>query len=495
MAIHTKIFKSKAKYLFRLFLLLLFFAGSLKAQQIQSEKVATAFRHYLNFEFDSCQTALNFAANTPQSFYLNHLLIATQIFLSDDPALFKSRKNLESEYLEKIESGTFDAASKMFLKTEVKIQWAVLKMKYGDEFAAFWSLRQAYLMAQENLQRHPDFLPGHKSMGFLYVLFGIVPEKHNWLLSVFGIEGNVEQGRESLLKIRNQGGFYALESGIIMALLDTYLLNQPQKGLRQINKIGQENSALLIDYVHCLIWMKNGSSHNAAKIIARAAERYRQPFKLPQMYYLLAEVNLQKGDIDKAIENYDAFLLHQKGKGLVKDAYFKTGICYLIKGDSAMATSYLESARISGWTMNEADQYAADQLQSGHLSNKDLYRLRYATDGGFYELAKTIQENIKWRELYGEDLCEYYYRSGRLMQNTGDTQMAVLFYKKTIESQVAQNWYYAPNASLLLGFIYISEGKVTLARASLESVFAYKKNYPYQKSIRQKAKAALKSLE
>jgi TolA-binding protein len=493
-AIPIKIFHSKAKYIFRLFLLLTIFNSSAFAQQVPPSQISTAFRQYLNFEFDSCRATLQYQDKSTESLYLSHLLITTQIFLSDDQAYYKSRKYLESDYLTEIDNSTFDAVSKAFLKTELKIQWSVLKMKYGEEISAFWSMRQAFHLAQDTRQKFPDYVPIYKSLGFLYVLFGIVPEKYNWLLSIFGITGDVEQGRECLLRVWNKAGFYSLESGMIMALLDTYLLNQPHDGLRNINRISKETTALLIDYVHSLILMKNASSQLAERIIDQAAEKYPLPFKLPQMYYLSGEVSLQKGELDKAIENYGNFLLHQKGNGLIKDAYFKTGICYLIKGDKDMSTSYLESARISGWSLNEADLYAENQLLSGHISDKELYRLRYATDGGFYDLAKDIQKNINWRELHGEDLCEYYYRTGRLMQNSGDIRQAILYYEKTIESQGDAGWYYAPNASLMLGLIYISEQKTANAKASLELVFTYKKNYPYQKSIRQKAKAALKSI-
>lgn len=495
MAIPFKIFKPKAKYVFRLFLFLFFLNGAVRAQQAQQFSVKDAFRQYLNFEFDSCRTSLQHTGKSAEEFYLSHLLVATKIFLSDDPEQFKNYKYLESEYLTAIDNDSYDAASKAFLKTEIKIHWSVLKMKYGEELSAFWSMRQAYHMAQENLQKYPDFLPAYKSLGFLYILFGIVPEKYNWLLSIFGITGDVGQGRENLLKVWNQQGFYALESGVIMALLDSYLLNQPQDGLRKIDKISSDTPALVIDYVHCLILMKNASSSHVEKIIDTASKKYPQPFKLPQMYYLSGEVSLQKGDIDKAIDAYDKFLTYQKGKGLIKDAYFKIGICYLIKGDKDMSTSYLESARISGWSINEADQYAENQLQSGHISNKDLYSLRFATDGGFYDLAKEIQKYIKWNEFEGEDLCEYYYRTGRLMQNAGDLRQAIIFYEKTIENQGDQNWYYAPNASLLLGLLYISENRQADAKVYLQAVFSYKKNYPYQKSIRQKAKAALKGLD
>ena len=152
MAIPIKIFHSKAKYIFRLFLLLTIFNSSAFAQQVPPSQISTAFRQYLNFEFDSCRATLQYQDKSTESLYLSHLLITTQIFLSDDQAYYKSRKYLESDYLTEIDNSTFDAVSKAFLKTELKIQWSVLKMKYGEEISAFWSMRQAFHLAQDTRQ-------------------------------------------------------------------------------------------------------------------------------------------------------------------------------------------------------------------------------------------------------------------------------------------------------------------------------------------------------
>jgi tetratricopeptide (TPR) repeat protein len=119
--------------------------------------------------------------------------------------------------------------------------------------------------------------------------------------------------------------------------------------------------------------------------------------------------------------------------------------------------------------------------------------LRFATDGGFYDEAKRIQSGIDVGQLTGQDLCEYYYRTGRLMQKIDDSLVAMVNYEKTIEIQGENDWYYAPNAALQLGYIHLQQNDPAKAKYYLELVFEYH-NHPYEKSIRQKAKTALKSI-
>jgi len=486
---HIKTLQKKATLCVRLFFVSFLFVQSVFAQ---SDK-ETAFHYYLDFKLDSCEFQINQIKDQAYSIYLESLIESTKIFLSDDIEIYKSRKDRESDLLTKVVQSEHNDATIHFLQSEIKIQWAILGMKYGDEFSAFWNLRQAYSQTQKNIENYPEYLPSQKTIGLLQVLFGIVPDKYNWILNIFGIEGDAAKGFDSLKKISESQTEYALESRIMAALLQTYLLSEPEAGLEIITKIHTNQKYLLIDYAYCLIAMKNAKSELALEVV-EVAEQYQQPFKLPQLYYVLGEIFLQKGELDKAISNYQLFIKHQSGLSLIKDAYYKIGICYLIEGKTKLSSKNFELASENGWAKNEADNYAQIQIEKRDFSHNNLYRLRYATDGGYYENALKIQSQISQVNLQGRILCEYYYRSARLIQKTGKLEVAIEYYQKTIEAQKDNPWYYAPNAALQLGTIYISLNDNENSGKYLESVFNFK-NHPYQKSIRQKAKTLLKTLD
>jgi TolA-binding protein len=493
-AILKKILYTKAAQCVRLFLFstLLSINGYAKAAAFPNEQVA--FRYFLNLEFDSCLLQIKKSPDQPYHLYLQSLVGVTRIFMADDENLYKAQKEKESEWLANIEKSALEEKQKIFLISELKIQWAILKMKYGDEFSAFWDLRQAFHFTQSNLEKYPDFIPSYKSLGFLNVLFGVVPTKYNWILSIFGVNGNVKIGMQLLSQVSMQKNPYAVESSLVIALLNTYLLNQHEKGLNSISKLQQSEYGILVDYAYGLIAIKNSNSELALNMLKDGMDKYEQPFKLPQLYYLLGEIYLQKGDFTEAIKYYNQFIDNHSGLSLIKDAYYKIGICYLILNQLSTANNNFDLALKSGWTKNEADSYAQEQVELGNYSDKDLYRLRYATDGGFYENAFKVQSAIDPDKLEKRDLCEYYYRTARLMQKTYKLNLAIEYYKKTLDHQNERSWYFAPNAALQLGLIYKNQNNDAKAKAYLEMVFNYK-NHPYQKSIRQKAKINLNTLD
>ena len=496
MVIFFKISISKANHRIRLFLLapILFFFHLTNAQSDSNINLQTAFSQFLNFQLDSCSESLTVIPPSPLTFYLEILVTSANIFIKDDFDQYKANKSLESELLEKLNELNFSDSYTNFLKSEIKLQWAILKLKNGEEFSSFWSLRHAYNIAKENVIKNPEFLPSYKTLGLLHVLYGVFPDKYNWILSILGIEGNVHAGLSELDKVYKSDQLLSLECGITVALLQAYLLNDPVEGADQMRIIHAKKKQLLIDYAFALILMKNAQSERALNIIDDSEYIYTQPFILPQLYYLKGEVLLQKGHLDEAIKNYQIFISRHEGQNLVKDTYYKIGVCYLIKDMPDSTKKYFERSWQKGWAKNEADKNAKNALESDHNSTKELYQLRYASDGGFYEKALKIHEQIDTINLNEHDKCEYYYRTARLYHKTGNIENAVSNYHKTIKFQKNTNWYYAPNSALQLGLICLSENNNETAIEYLQLVNNYS-GYPYQNSIRQKVKTTLKELE
>ena len=193
-----KISFGRANIIIRLFLFVLIQAGATYTYSQQAGAAGVlndAYRQYLNFQLDSCLRTLSHSSNDPLARYLEILAKNTEIFMSDDREIYKESKFMESEQLDNL---SFAEEYNNFLKAEIKLQWAVLKLKYDDEFAAFWNLRQSYNLAKSNIQANPAFLPSYKTLGLLHVLYGIFPDKYDWILALLGIEGDVDQGLNEL---------------------------------------------------------------------------------------------------------------------------------------------------------------------------------------------------------------------------------------------------------------------------------------------------------
>ena len=491
-----KILLLRANPWIRLFLCLYFFIVTdvSTAQSSPPAEVIKAYQYYFNFELDSSRLSLNKTIENPWSFYIDALLVSTEVFISDDPELYKSNKFHESKLLGHLDKLKFTDEYTNFLRSEIKLQWAILKLKNGDEFSAFWTLKQAYSIAKENTKKHPNFMPSYKTLGLLHVLYGVFPDKYDWILSIFGIDGNVDLGLSELKKVMESDNFYSLEASLYTALLQSYLLNQTEEAVSIMESNYEKNKYLLFNYAYALILMKSAQGTKAKKILDDIAKRRPKPLKIPQVYYLYGEIFLQKNQPDLAILNYKNFTINHKGKDLIKDANFKTGICYLMKDELDKSQAFFAKARVTGRAKNEADKYAASALEKKMDFNKSLLQMRYATDGGYYENALKILEEIDTVAFNSHEISAYHYRSARLFHKIDELEKAEMFYQNAIKSQKDKNWYFAPNAALQLAIIYHLKNNDEAAKKYLRLVNDYH-GYPYQSSIRQKSKSLSRSLD
>ena len=493
MAKNCKISNLKANLCIRLFLLVSFQVIFRPLQAQDATQLSSAYRHFLNFELDSCTTALEQNKITPLGFYLKSLLASATVFVNDDADQYAAKKSLESDLLDELSEQSFSTAYSNFLRSEIKLQWAILKFKNGDEFSAFWSLKQAYAIAESNVKKYPQFIPSYKTLGLLHVLYGSFPDKYDWILSLFGLEDDVEKGLGELELAAKGDRYLSIEINVMRGLIYTYLLNDPAMGSSIIRSVYEQGSYLLVDYAYALVLMKNSESDIALDIIEKVDATYPQPFKISQIYYAYGEILLQKGLHYDAIDKYRQFLSIKTRGNLVKDAYYKIGIGYLMENNTDSASYNFEASVLNGLAKNEADKNARIAVESGIIPNKNLLQLRYATDGGFYEAAFDIYSQMKPELLNTQDKCEYLYRSARLFHKTGEVEKALQYYQKTIDHQQEENWYFAPNASLQSALIFIDQNKLEMAKKYLNQVNNYK-GYPYQNSIRQKARAASRQI-
>ncbi len=77
------------------------------------------------------------------------------------------------------------SVDELFLQAEIGLHWAFVYLKFGHEFDGALNLRQAYQATQEIKKRYPKFTAIQKTEGLLNVIIGSVPEKYNWVLSLW----------------------------------------------------------------------------------------------------------------------------------------------------------------------------------------------------------------------------------------------------------------------------------------------------------------------
>jgi hypothetical protein len=124
------------------------------------------------------------AKENPQNafrIYVENYIDVIELLNSENEKSYERILQKEDARLELIENLDQKSPYNRFLRAEIKLHWALLKIRFGHEVKAGWNVIQAYRLLEENQRLFPSFLPNQKSLGSLHVLFGSVPENQKWI--------------------------------------------------------------------------------------------------------------------------------------------------------------------------------------------------------------------------------------------------------------------------------------------------------------------------
>lgn len=454
----------------------------------------TVYSEILNLQFRKLEiNEAELPSNIPNlSLYLENLSEISRLIFTENEQLFDSLKKNENTRLKQLKDQETPSPWTDFFRAEIKIQWAFTKLKFGEQWSAVWSLRSAYRIIQDNIEAYPAFRLNYKSLGLLHVIFGAVPDNRQWVLGLLGLEGDTEKGLEELRTLLNDDTLFEKEVRLITALIQSYLLEDHEAAL---NTLGSGATSLTHseNYVSALIHMKSHQSARAGTLLESSISQLSNSSAQPLFLYLLAETQLQAGKYDQALVNYELFLTQFKGVNHRKDATFKLGLCWLFQGDPEQAEKFFTQASSLKLTEAETDKNAHKLLKEG-LPDPKLLQLRYAIDGGFYELADSLLKSIQLTDLKPYEQFELIYRKARLSHLRKDHVQAMRLYREVItkEEEIPET-YFVPNSFLQLGYLQLELGNEEMARMYFEKVLTFRR-HPYKNSLESKAKIALKGL-
>lgn len=469
---------------------LFFIQLNVTAQDSLTVSQKKAYDLVLNLQWAEARTLAK--DNSPYSIYITSLCNTFELLLNEDKELLDRYEVVFEKQLLALQNQKVSAET-LFAQAELQLHWAFVRLKFEHEFDGALKLRRGYHLATQGRKEYPDFLPLLKSHGLLQILLGAVPEKHNWVLRMMNMEGSTETGISELQALSSSTCFINVEASIFLALIHGYVMQDPLAARNYLQSISEDHlSTNLVRFLSATLALKNNDAERSLQLLNGLTRD-----DLPLAYYLTGEALLYKGDYGASIQSFQWYIQHFKGKSLLKDAHFKIGVCYQLLLDKTKATHYFSLARNIGTESTEADKYADRVLNSAEGLNTKLTRIRFLSDGGYYEQARKAVLDISPPDIPTlKEQIEFYYRQARLAHLSNNTNAARLFYEQVIDMSgdpEKSNWYFAPNSALQLGYIKMMSGDETAARIFFNKAISYKK-HEYKNSIDTKAKAALNQL-
>ena len=432
-------------------------------------------------------------------FHLENYQEFLRLYITENAADYEAqRKNLDRR-LAKIQEGSTKSPYYLFAQADMRLQWAMLRIRFGDYWSAFNEASKAHKMLKRNQELFPGFMPNYKDLGLLHAIVGVIPDNFKWGVRLLGgLNGSIAQGRgeiEKVLRFSQQSDFiFEQEAVLFYVFLLLHLENDPEAAwmaLENSNFEPQKN--LLHCFVKANVAMRSGKNEEAIRLLtARPKNAGLLPF--PYLDFMLGVGKLRRLDSD-ATPYFQTFLNQFKGQNYIKEAYQKLAWASLIRGDAEGYRRNLEWCKQKGKTTIGPDKNAEDEANQGVLPDLFLLKARLLFDGGYLQKANELLLGKSESDFKTPILrLEYNYRLGRIQHGLKQYDSAIKYYQTTLDRGALDPHYFACNAALQLGLIYEELHQKEAAKKYFQRCLQLKPE-DYRNSLHQAAKAGLERIK
>ncbi|MGB4774236.1 MAG: tetratricopeptide repeat protein [Daejeonella sp.] len=458
-----------------------------------------AYNHIMGLRLNAARTLITAEKNSnPKNsipYLLDNYVDYFTLFTTETKVDFELFKKNKTVRLNRLEDEDKKSPYYLFAQAEIHLQSALTKARFDEYFSSAIETNKAYDLLEENAKKFPDFLPNQKSIGIINALFGSVPESLKSTLAIVGIRGDTQKGVKMLenaiekLPSSSYSHFYA-ESVFYLTSIKIDILND-KKSYESILKYTQniDNTSLLKTYIRAYAGMKFAHNDDAiSTLVNRPFGAEYQSY--PYLDYLLGIAKIHNLDVTGSV-NLQQYIKNYKGINYIKDAYLNLAWTELLKGNNAGYTSFTGQVKTKGYTYHDKDKQAINEVNYA-APEIDLLKARLLFDGGYYDKALNQLESKKLDKFkLVRDKIEYCYRMGRIYDESGQGDAAIIFYQLAINQGINERYYFASNAALRIGLIYELKKDFAMAKYFYNNALKMK-NHDYESSIENKAKTGLK---
>lgn len=391
-------------------------------------------------------------------YHIENYIDFLTVYINEDEAEYKRLRNNRDLRLARVEAGDASSPYYLFIQADIRLQWALARLKFGEYLGAFTDVNRAYKLLQRNQQRFPDFMPNYKDLSILHAMVGTIPDNYKWGVKLLSsLDGTIPQGRRELEQVlryaRHHDFIFREETYALYAFLLLHLENQEEEAWQTIQRAGLDpRSNLLHCFVQANIAMRSGHNDEAIRILQqRPAGAAYQPFPYLDFMLGLAKLRRLDNDADVYLHRYVARF---DGQNFIKEAYQKLAWHALIRGDLDGYRSNMQACRLQGKEVTGSDASAQKEALDGTPPQTVLLKARLLFDGGYFRQAYQLLAPLSVTDFSGaHDRLEFLYRMGRILHGLQQYPQALHYYQLTIEAGRNDPAFFACNAALQSGLI------------------------------------------
>ncbi len=484
------------------FFFIFLLSGNLSAQKYFSitPGIKYAYKTITYLQLDKAQRILDsLKIEEPGNMLIYHIenyIDFYRIFINEDVKEFESLKDNKVYRIDKIESGDKDSPYYRFSKAEIILQWAIARLKFGENAKAAFEVRSAFKALKKNQKKFPKFVANYKSLSVIHALTGTLTGLNKAIFTtITGIDGTIKQGATEINKLieytKNNDFLFKDESYTIASFIAFHLENNKEKAWKLINEPNLDiNNSPLACFVLANMAQKTGKNEFAIRILEN---RPNNPGQLPFYYldYMLGKSLLYKSNrlayyyLRRFVDNFN-------GINYIKDAYLKLAWYELIVNNDERAYWQNIAKCISeGESIVDEDKTAKKVAFKSIKPNPILLKARLLYDGSYFEDSYSVLiKNKKLCLNSYTDKLEFNYRMGRILQALKKYNEAIKYFDNAVKIGEGTNSHFVCNSLLQTGVIYEKLLKLDEAKKNYKKCLNIDSD-EYKNSIHQKAKAGL----
>jgi hypothetical protein len=412
------------------------------------------------------------------------------IFIQEENTGYKLRSKNKDKRLKAIKDSDPSSPYYLMAQAEIILQWAVLKLKFGERIGAANDVLEAYGLLVENKKKFPHFIENDKSLSIIHAMAESLP---SWVRKVVGIKGSIADANKEISALVNQAKvsksvFYE-EAVAIQSYILFYANNQKEAAyqLLETHALNHKTNPL-IAFLKSTMAQKTGRNEKAIRILS---ERQTSTAYLPFHYldFIYGKAKLYRLDKDANIY-IERFIHNFKGRHYIREAYQKLAWYQLtIANNPKKYAATIVNCKQYGHDLIDEDIQATKESESQKAPDAALLRARLLYDGGYYDKAYKSMSSIAHLYTKANHDGEYYYRYARIEEAMGKTNKAIEHYTTTLTKSDPKQ-YYACNSALQLGLIYEAQGQKSKAQVYFNKCIELNPA-GYGSSLHGKAKAGL----
>ena len=473
-----------------------------------NQNCRNAYEKMMIFDFTSVQRILEIEKkqnpNNRVADYIENYTYFWKAALNEDEEKMDLYADKADDLIDAIEDDNQVSPYKNYFLSDIYLRGAYLKAMQTSYMSAAYKFNKAYNLVQKNRKEYPDFIPNKKLIGLMNVGIGTVPSKYTWVLNIFNFEGNIQEGLnelESLLRFTAENGKYHYlmsESLLLYSFtMENFEVSKASENKLLaiykwdvIKKELPKNQFMIFSKAS---FLKHIKKTDGAITCIKAKQTVSGAMHFYYLDYLMGECLLNKLDYSAA-SYFNNYATNYHGNSYRRGAYRKWAWTYLLQGKKDLYKSKMKACLNNGNDNRDADRQATKEAESGIVPNISLLKARLLFDGGYYDKASKMLSLCNKNGFSEKENLEYIYRMGRIYDEWGKQNLAISNYQKCINEGREQNYYFAANSALHLGYIYEENGDKVKAKQMYEDCLDMDFD-EYRDGIEQKAKAALERVE